>query len=98
MTEKSGNRGFSDIESQILAIEIDKLRSAIEKMTINDTAITSQSDQLKYQIAALSEASIELDRRLNNLESHNSWAVPLALHLAAVIVILAVLWFAGVLT
>lgn len=98
MTEKSGNRGFSDIESQILAIEIDKLRSAIEKMTINDTAITSQSDQLKYQIAALSEATMELDRRLNNLESHNSWAVPLALHLAAVFVILAVLWFFGGLT
>lgn len=98
MTEKSRGRSFTDIESQILAIEIDKLRSAIEKMTINDTAITSQSDQLKYQIAALSEAIMDLEHRLVNLESHKAWVWPLALHVSAVVIILAVLWFFGVLT
>lgn len=94
MIEKSKKASFSDIESQILATEIINLRSAIEKMTVSDTVLLSQSDQLKYQIAALSEGIMELERRLNNLESHKRML--LALHVGTVVA-LALLWFFGVL-
>lgn len=96
MTEKSGNRGFSDIESQILAIEIDKLRSAIEKMTVSDTVLVSQSDQLKYQVASLAEAMSEIEVRLKHLEQDNLLPWLIAIQIVGVAAIFTILWFTGV--
>lgn len=87
---------FAELESQLLATEIVNLRSAIEKMTINDTAIVSQSDQLKYQTAALSEAMIELERRLAYVERYRSLLVLILAQTMSVVVILTVLWMVGV--
>jgi hypothetical protein len=94
--DKRDRPPFSELESQLLATEIVNLRSAIEKMTVNDTAMTSQTDQLKYQIAALSEATMELERRLNSLERHRGWVIVLGLQIVTVIVIVSLWWWWGV--
>lgn len=86
---------FAELESQLLATEIVNLRSAIEKMTINDTAIVSQSDQLKYQTAALSEAMIELERRLTALEHRKGWPIYLLGQLITTGLGLLVWWWWG---
>ena len=94
--DKRDKPPFSEVESQLLAMEIVNLRSAIEKMTVNDTAITSQTDQIKYQIASQSEALMELERRLTSLESHKGWVIMMGLQIASVIVIVSLWWWWGV--
>lgn len=85
-------------ESLEILSELQEVRSAIQKMAVVDTVAVNQFDQLKYQIASQSEALIELERRLIALESHKSWVWPLGLHVTAMVIILAVLWYIGVLT
>lgn len=98
MSEKKGRETFVGVESLEILSELQEVRSAIEKMAQIETVMVSQSDNLKYQIAALSEALIEVERRLTALESHKGWVLPLALQVGTVVSILVILWIAGVLT
>ena len=95
MTEPK-NRGFDDIESQMLAAEIINLRSAIEKMTVSDTVLVSQSDQLKYQVASLAEAMSEIETRLKHLEHDNLLPWLIVVQIVSVAAIFTILWFTGV--
>ncbi len=75
--------------------EIINLRSAVEKLTMTQANI-HEIDNLKFQVASLSEAMQELEPRLTVLENHDNILTWLFRVIAAVGTALLIAWLVSI--
>jgi len=84
------------IKTRLLAVEyeLNLLRLAVDVMA--DKAISySEFDMLKLQVASLSEATHELEGRVNALEQHNGMVRWIVRQFGTAVVVAAAAWLIG---
>jgi hypothetical protein len=84
------------LKTRLKAIEheINLLRIAIDVLADKNISY-SEFDMLKLQVASLSEATHELEARINNLEQHNSAVRWVVRQFGTAVVVAIIAWLAG---
>lgn len=85
-------------ELRAVAKQLAELRIAIEQMAKSTVVSYHELDMIKLQIASLSEATQELESRVNALEAHNGMVRWIGRQVVTGLIVFGVAWLIGVLT
>lgn len=72
------------------------LKEAIDNMSTENFLRQSEFEQLKYQMAAISESMIELQNRVVILEKHNSTVSWITRQIGTILLVLLAAYFASI--